>query len=149
FKAMVRSLIVTVAMSASVAFAQETFPDKQIRLIVPFTTGGVLDTLARTMAHELGEKYGQSVVVENRTGASGNIGTDLLARAQPDGYTIGMGTIATHGINPALYGDNLPYDPLEDFVPLAWLAEQMNVVLVSNKLPVDNIEQLIAYGKEN
>lgn len=149
FKAVFRSLIVAVAMSTSVAFAQDDFPNKQIRLIVPFTTGGVLDTLARTMAHELGEKYGQSVVVENRTGASGNIGTDLLARAQADGYTIGMGTIATHGINPALYGDKLPYDPINDFAPLAWLAEQMNVVLVSNDLPVENIEQLIAYGKKN
>jgi tripartite-type tricarboxylate transporter receptor subunit TctC len=146
-RTLARSALALAALSiAGVAAAQE-FPNKPIRLIVPFTTGGVLDTLARTIAHELGPVLGQSVVVENRTGASGNIGTEAYARATPDGYTIGMGTIATHGINPALYGERLPYDPLGDFKPLALVATQRNVVLVNPQLPVRNIQELIAYAR--
>lgn len=126
-----------------------TYPDKPIRVIVPFTTGGVLDTLARTIGHELGPILGQAIVVENRTGASGNIGTVAYARAPADGYTIGMGTIATHGINPSLYGDRLPYDPIKDFTPLAMVATQRNVVLVNPLRPIQNMQQLIAHAKAN
>lgn len=136
-------------LAAPAAASTGTYPDKPIHLLVAFSTGGVLDTLARTMASELSARYGQSIVVENRTGASGNIGTDLLARAKPDGYTIGMGTIATHGINPALYGERLPYDPVKGFTPLALLAEQTNIVLVNNDLPVTSIPTLIEYLRAN
>ncbi|MCX5591016.1 Bug family tripartite tricarboxylate transporter substrate binding protein [Alcaligenes endophyticus] len=131
---------------ASNAYAQD-FPNKPIHLIVPFTAGGVLDTLARTIGAELSKKIGESVVIENKTGASGNIGTSYLARAKPDGYTIGMGTIATHGINPALYKDQLPYDPRADFQPLALVAEQTNIVLVNQEMPVTSIPELIEYAK--
>lgn len=137
--------LIALALPAAAA----TYPDKPIRLIVPFTTGGVLDTLARTIGHELGPILGQAIVVENRTGASGNIGTVAYARAPADGYTIGMGTIATHGINPSLYGERLPYDPLKDFTPLAMVATQRNVVLVNPLLPIHNVQQLIAHAKAN
>ncbi len=150
FKALLHGILAVFMLHATSVQAQaEDYPQSTIRLIVPFTTGGVLDTLARTMAHELEKEFGQSVVVENRTGASGNIGTEALARSKPDGYTLGMGTIATHGINPALYGDQLPYDAVNDFIPLAWLAEQMNVVVVTNDLPVNNIQELVEYGRKN
>ncbi len=150
FKTLLQGVLAVFMLHAASVHAQaDDFPSRPMRLIVPFPTGGVLDTLARTMAGELEKEFGQSVVVENRTGASGNIGTEALARSRPDGYTIGMGTIATHGINPALYREQLPYDPVNGFVPLAWLAEQMNVVVVTNNLPVNNIQELIEYGKKN
>lgn len=136
------------AASASLASAQGN-PGKPLHLIVPFTTGGVLDTLARTIAQEITSETQQTVVVENRTGASGNIGTEAIARATPDGHTIGMGTIATFGINPGLYGQRLPYDPIKDFAPVAMVATQRNVVLVNPSLPVRSIPELIAYAKAN
>src|SRR5690606_9040250 len=126
---------VLLAASASLANAQNA-PSRPLHLIVPFTTGGVLDTLARTIGQEITNETQQSVVVENRTGASGNIGTEALARATTDGHTIGMGTIATFGINPGLYGKRLPYDPIKDFAPVAMVATQRNVVLVNPSLPV-------------
>jgi len=125
------------------------WPNRPVRLIVPFTPGGVLDTLARTIGQELHTDLKQPVVVENRSGASGNIGTELIARSEPDGYTIGMGTIATHGINPALYGTRLPYDPVKDFAPIALVATQRNVVVVNPDLPVRNVQELIAYARAN
>ena len=142
-----KSALALAALTLAGASTAQDFPNKPVRLIVPFTTGGVLDTLARTIAHEIQPALGQPLVVENRTGASGNIGTEAYARATPDGYTIGMGTIATHGINPALYGEQLPYDPVKDFKPLALVATQRNVVLVNPQLPIRNIQELIAYAK--
>lgn len=129
------------------AVVAQDYPTRPIKLIVPFSPGGVLDTLSRTIAAELHADLGQPVVVENRTGASGNIGTELIARAEPDGYTLGMGTISTHGINPALYGARLPYDPLKDFAPIALAATQRNVVLVNPSLPIRSIPELVAYAK--
>lgn len=134
------------AASASFAAAQAN-PGKPLHIIVPFTTGGVLDTLARTIGQEITNETQQTVVVENRTGASGNIGTEAIGRATPDGHTIGMGTIATFGINPGLYGARLPYDPIKDFAPVAMVATQRNVVLVNPSLPIRNIPELIAYAK--
>lgn len=136
-------------LAATGIAAAQPYPSKPIRLIVPFTTGGVLDTLARTIGQELSLETKQPVVIENRTGASGNIGTELIAKAPPDGYVIGMGTIATHGINPGLYGARLPYDPVKDFEPIAMVATQRNVVLVNPAFPVKTIPELIAYAKAN
>jgi len=142
-------LFLAVLLFSTATVGAQDYPQKPIHLIVPFTAGGVLDTLARTIGSELSKELGQEVVVENKTGASGNIGTSYMARAKPDGYTIGMGTIATHGINPALYGDQLPYDPIADFQPLALVAEQTNIVLVNSDLPINNIEELIDYANES
>lgn len=142
------ALLLASALAPGLARAQE-WPARPIKLIVPFAPGGVLDTLSRTLAAELHADLKQPVLVENRTGASGNIGTDFIARAEPDGYTLGMGTIATHGINPALYGARLPYDPLKDFIPIALAATQRNVLLVNPQLPVRNVQELVAYAKAN
>src|SRR5437763_15828676 len=107
--------VVSVA-AASQAFAQP-YPSKPIRLISPFPPGAVVDTLCRTLAVPLGELLGQPVVVENRTGAGGNIGMDVVAKSPADGYTIGMGGIGTHGINPSVYA-SMPFDPVRDFAPI-------------------------------
>jgi tripartite-type tricarboxylate transporter receptor subunit TctC len=134
-------------MAATQAWAQ-SYPVKPIRLISPFPPGAVVDTLCRTLAVPLGELLGQPVIVENRTGAGGNIGMDLVAKAPADGYTIGMGGIGTHGINPSVYA-KMPFDPVRDFVPISFVASNINVLVVNPSLPAQNVQQLIAYGKAN
>jgi tripartite-type tricarboxylate transporter receptor subunit TctC len=130
------------------ALAQAPFPSKPIRLITLTTAGGSLDTLARLIAQKLSEQMGQSVVVDNRTGAGGNVGADAVAKSAPDGYTIGMNTVSTHGINPTLYA-SMPFDAVKDFAPIAQVAELKNVAVVTPSLPVKNIPELIRYAKAN
>ena len=121
---------------------------KPIRLISPFPPGAVVDTLCRTLAVPLGELLGQPVVVENRTGAGGNIGMDVVAKSPADGYTIGMGGIGTHGINPSVYA-SMPFDPVRDFAPITFVASNINVLVVHPSLPVKDVRDLIAYAKAN
>src|SRR5262252_6552898 len=116
------------------AGAQATYPAKPIRLISPFPPGAVVDTLSRTLAAPLGEALGQPVVVENRTGAGGNVGMELVARAPTDGYTIGMASIGTHAINPSVYA-RMPYDPVRDFAPITFVASNINLLVVHPALP--------------
>jgi tripartite-type tricarboxylate transporter receptor subunit TctC len=142
----VLALITCLTVAAS-AWAQ-AYPVKPIRLISPFPPGAVVDTLCRTLAAPLGELLGQPVVVENRTGAGGNIGMDVVAKAPADGYTIGMGSIGTHGINPSVYA-KMPFDPLRDFVPITFVASNINVLVVNPSVPAHNVQQLIAYAKAN
>jgi tripartite-type tricarboxylate transporter receptor subunit TctC len=130
------------------AWGQSGWPAKPIRLISPFPPGAVVDTLCRTLAAPLGELLGQPVVVENRTGAGGNIGMDLVAKAPADGYTIGMGGIGTHGINPSVYA-KMPFDPVRDFAPITFVASNINVLVVHPSLPVQDVPQLVAYAKAN
>ena len=132
---------------ATHAWAQ-SYPVRPIRLISPFPPGAVVDTLCRTLAVPLGELLGQPVIVENRTGAGGNIGMDVVAKAPADGYTIGMGSIGTHGINPIVYA-KMPFDPLRDFVPITFVASNINVLVVNPSVPAHNVQQLIAYAKAN
>src|SRR4051794_14917901 len=95
----------------------ETYPSKPIKLIVPFPAGGTTDVLARVVGQELTKSWGQQVIVDNRPGAGGNIGADVVAKSAPDGYTLVMGTVGTHGINVSLY-KNMPYDAVKDFAPI-------------------------------
>ncbi len=136
---------------ASTASAQPgaTFPTKPIRLITITAPGGSLDILARTIGQNLSEQMGQPVVVENRTGAGGNIGAEALAKSEPDGYTIGMITSSTHGINPSLFGASLGFDAINDFVPIIRAAELNNVVVVHPSIPVKNIPELVDYARAN
>ena len=134
-------------LASPVALAQ-TYPDRPIRLIVPYPPGASTDTLGRTIAHKLSESMGQSVVVENRTGASGNIGADLIAKAAPDGYTIGVGTDATHTTNMHL-ALSPPYDPVKDFTPLTLAVSNPIVLVVNPSVPVKTVRDLIEYGKKN
>ena len=135
---------------AAFAFAQApvAYPTKPIRLVVPFPAGGATDILAREVAKHLTEAWGQSVVVDNRPGAAGNIGSELVAKSAPDGYTLEMGTVGTHAINASLYS-KMPYDHVKDFVPVILVAGVPNVLVVNPSVPVNSVQELIAYGKAN
>jgi tripartite-type tricarboxylate transporter receptor subunit TctC len=126
--------------------AATSYPMKAVRLIIPFPAGGGADIFARLIGRKIQENTGQAVVADNRAGASGIIGSELVARAAPDGYTILMGTTGTHATNPAIY-PKLPYHPLNDFTPVSLLAEAPFVLLVDPKLPVRNVEEFIAWAK--
>ena len=125
------------------AFAQ--YPQRALKMIVPFPPAGATDIVGRIVAQKLTERLGQPVVVENRPGAGGSIGSDLVAKAAPDGYTILMATSSTHSIGPAL--QKLPYDPIRDFAAITHVANVPNVLVVSPKLPVANVKELVAYAK--
>ena len=110
--------------------AQTTWPTKPVKIVVPFAPGGTTDILARAVAPELSKAFGQQFVVENKAGAGGNVGAEMVAKSAPDGYTILMGTVGTHGINRALY-PKLPYDPFKDFAPITLVAAVPNVMVVN------------------
>ena len=124
------------------------YPTKPIRLVVPFPAGGATDILAREVAKHLTETWGQSVVVDNRPGAGGNIGSELVAKSPPDGYTLEMGTVGTHAINASLYS-KMPYDHVKDFVPVILVAGVPNVLVVNPSVPVNSVQEFIAYAKAN
>ena len=126
----------------------QPYPTKPIRIVVPFPAGGTTDVLARAAAQKLTETLGQSAVVDNRPGAGGNIGAELVAKAPPDGYTLLMGTVGTHAINPSLY-PKMPYDHVRDFVPVILVAGVPNVLVINPALPVNSVPDLIAYAKAN
>ncbi len=132
---------------ASGAWAQ-AYPTKPIRLVVPFPPGGATDILARNVAQKLTEAWGQQVIVDNRPGAGGNIGSELVAKSAPDGYTLEMGTVGTHAINASLYA-KMPYDHVKDFVPVILVAGVPNVLVVNPSVPVNSVAELISYAKAN
>ena len=125
----------------------QNYPSRPIRLVVPFPAAGTTDILARAAAQKLSEALGQAVVVDNRPGAGGNIGSDLVAKSAPDGYTLLMGTVGTHAINPSLYS-KMPYDHVKDFVPVVLVAGVPNVLVVNPALPVNSVADLIKLAKE-
>lgn len=126
--------------------AAQTYPSKSVTLVVPFPAGSTTDLVGRILAGKLAESLGQQVIVENRGGAGGAIGTEGVARAAPDGYTLLMGTIGTHAINVSVY-PKLPYDPLADFTPIIQFGTAPNVLVVHPSLPVKSVSELIAYAK--
>ena len=135
------------AASAAVAQASDTeWPQRPIRLIVPFPAGASTDIIARIVGQKLSQGLGQQIVIENRAGASGNIGADAIAKAAPDGYTIGLATASTHAVAASL-NPNLPYDPIKDFAPVAMLGSQPYVLVVHPALPARNLAELIALAK--
>ena len=133
------------ACFATGAWAQ-AYPTKPIRLVVPFPAGGTTDILARGVAHKLSETLGQPVIVDNRPGAAGNIGADIVAKSPPDGYTLLMGTVGTHAINASLYA-KMPYDHVKDFTPVILVAGVPNVLVVYPPLPVNSVQDLIKLAK--
>ena len=141
------AMVGMLATLASGAWAQ-SYPTKPIRLVVPFPPGGATDILARAVAVKLTDTWGQPVVVDNRPGAGGNIGSELVAKAAPDGYTLEMGTVGTHAINASLYA-KMPYDHVKDFAPVILVAGVPNVLVVNPSLPVNSVQELIAYAKAN
>ncbi|MGN6578694.1 MAG: Bug family tripartite tricarboxylate transporter substrate binding protein [Bordetella sp.] len=126
--------------------ANAAWPDKPITLIVPWAPGGSTDILARVLSKHLSSSLGQSVVVENRSGAAGNIGSAIVARAKPDGYTLLIGSMSTHTMNQALY-KNMPFDGVKSFTPIAELALVTNTMVVNPSVPANNVAEFIAYAK--
>lgn len=126
--------------------AQSSYPNKPIRIVVPFAVAGIADTFARAVGVRLSEAWGQPVIVENRTGAGGNIGADLVAKSPPDGHTLVMGNIGTHAVNPYVI-KNMPFDPLKDFVPIAHVLDAEGLLVVHPSVPARNVAELIAYAK--
>jgi tripartite-type tricarboxylate transporter receptor subunit TctC len=128
--------------------AATAFPTKPIRIIVAYTPAGTTDILARAIGQKMSENWGQPVIVDNRPGAAGNIGTEVAARANPDGHTLVMGTAGTHGINVSLYR-KLGWHPVNDFAPVSLSAMVPNIMVVNNALPIKNVREFLAHVKAN
>ncbi|MFN7087547.1 MAG: tripartite tricarboxylate transporter substrate binding protein [Burkholderiales bacterium] len=139
------ALFLALAGGCAAAFAQ-AYPSKPIRIIVAYTPAGTTDILARAIGQKWTEAWGQPVIIDNRPGANGNIGTEIAARATPDGYTLLMATAATHSINGTLY-KKLSWDAVRDFAPIGLVAIVPNLLCVNNALPVRNVKELVAYAK--
>jgi tripartite-type tricarboxylate transporter receptor subunit TctC len=135
------------AAASGLASAQ-AWPTRPVQIVVPYAAGGPVDLSARILAPKLQQALGQPVVVENRTGAGGNIGAEHVAKSTPDGHTLVIGAIATHAINPALY-PKLAYDPIRDFRHVALLIQVPNVLVVNNDLPARSVKELIEFSKRN
>ena len=139
---------VAALVTALPTWADTAYPNKPIRIVVPFTPGGSPDILARTIGQKITESTGTSVLVENIAGAGGTVGADRVAKAAPDGYTLLMGHVGTLAVAPSVY-PHLPYDPLKSFVPVAWVARVPNVLAVNPALPVKNVAELVSYLQAN
>ena len=140
------ALAATAALVCSVCAAQQSYPNKPVRLIVGFAPGGNTDTVGRVVGQKLGERLGTQVVIDNRGGAGGTIGTEMAARANPDGYTLTMGTTTTHAIAPAAYA-KLRYDPVNDFAPIALVANAPYLLVVNSSVPAKSLKDFIALAK--
>ena len=144
---MIRIALTLMALvAASPSFAQSSYPEKPVRLIVPFPAGSATDIVSRLMAQKFGEKLGQQFIVENRPGASGNLGVDMIAKSAPDGYTIGLITASTHGVTPAL-GTKLPYNSIKDFAPISMIGAAPYVLVLYPGIPAKSIAELVALAK--
>ena len=148
-----RSVIASVAAVAAACamplmVQAQNFPTKPVTIIVPFSAGGTTDILARVVGQAMTKELGQTVVVDNRAGAGGNIGGALAAKAQPDGYTLFMGTVGTHAINAALY-KKMPFDPIKDMAPMSRVANVPNLLVANPNQPFQNVKELIAYAKSH
>lgn len=148
FRKTIAALLLAACSLAPTVFAQGAYPNKPIRMIVPYAAGGPTDVLARVMAQKLGDTLGQNVIVENKPGASGIPGTDAIAKATPDGYTIGLSTIGPLAVNPSLL-PNVPYDTLKDFAPVMLLARSYSMLAVHPSVPANNMRELVALVKAN
>jgi tripartite-type tricarboxylate transporter receptor subunit TctC len=145
FCAVIGAAAALVGVPAAV-HAQQQYPSKPIRFVVPYPAGGPLDTVARLLGQKVSEAVKQPLVIDNKPGAGGNIGADAVAKAPADGYTILMGAVATHAINPSLY-PNMPYDAARDFAPITQVASTPNVLVVNPSVPASSVREFIAYAK--
>src|SRR2546423_11904894 len=131
-------------VSSASALAQ-SYPAKPIKIVVPFPAGGIADLYARLIGARLTDAWGQPIVIENRTGAGGNIGADAVAKSPPDGYTLVMGSFGTHAVNVSLFA-TMPYDPVKDFAPVILVLEAEGLLVVHPSVPAQSVLDLIAYG---
>ena len=143
---MMRCIWVAALVSAAACAHAQDYPAKPIRIIVPFPPAGATDIVGRVVAADLQKAWGQPVTVENRAGAGGNLGAELVAKAAPDGYTLLVGTVGTHGINSSLY-PKLPFDPIKDFEPVSLVALVPNLMVVHPSVPAKTVQEFIAYAK--
>ncbi|MBK7661132.1 MAG: tripartite tricarboxylate transporter substrate binding protein [Betaproteobacteria bacterium] len=138
--------LAALAVPAAASAQAPAYPSKAIKIIVPFAVGGIADTFARVIGQKLSDLWGQPVVVENRTGAGGNIGADLVAKSAPDGYTILLSNIGTHAVNVHLM-KTMPFDPVKDFVPIAHVLDAEGLLVVHPDLKAKNVTDVIALAK--
>jgi tripartite-type tricarboxylate transporter receptor subunit TctC len=148
WRAVLGALLAWATLVAPVPATAQAHPSRPVKLVVPFPPGGSLDFAGRLIAQRLTEMWGQPVVVENKPGAGGNIGADLVAKSPPDGYTILLGALSTHAVNPNLYA-KMPYDAVKDFAPITLIAITPNVLVVNAGAPVNNVKEFIAWTKAN
>jgi tripartite-type tricarboxylate transporter receptor subunit TctC len=145
---MKRIALVLAASLVGTSSAQAQYPNKPIRIVVPFAAGGTSDILARAIGPKVTEASGQPVIVENRTGANGNVGADFVAKSAPDGYNLLLSDVGALAINPSVY-ENMPFDPARDFSPVIMVSYSPHVLAVHPSLPVKDVKELIAYAKAN
>jgi len=142
------AFILLVALSPLLSLAQDNYPNRPIRLIIPFTPGGVTDTSGRFIAEQLSLKLGQQVIADNKPGASGNIGSQMVASAEPDGYTLLLGYAGTLSINPSLF-DKVPFDSVKDFSPIGKIGDAILIVVANNDFPGKTLADVIVYSKKD
>ncbi len=149
---LVSLVLVALGAASGLAQAQSAWPGKPVKIVVPFAPGGTTDILARAVAPELAKAFGQAFVIENRAGAGGNIGAEQVAKSAPDGYTLLMGTVGTHGINKSLFA-KLAYDPQKDFAPITLVAGVPNVMVMNTErakaLSINTVPDFIAYARKH
>lgn len=141
------TITLAAAGNAGAQASAENFPNKPIHIIVTFSSGGAPDIIARLIGDRMSAEWGQSVIIDNKPGAGGNIGADFVAKSAPDGYNIVVGTVGTHSINGALY-PKMPYDMVKDFSPITLLATTPNMLVVHNDVPAKNLKEFIELGKK-
>jgi tripartite-type tricarboxylate transporter receptor subunit TctC len=140
-------LAITLALGLTEGAAANTYPKQPVRIVVPFAAAGTTDLIARLIGNPLGKALGQPVIVENKAGAGGNIGAEYVARAQPDGYVLQLGTAGNLTVNPAIY-KNLRFDPIKDFQPISLIATLPNMMVVNKKVPANTVQEFVAWAKE-
>jgi tripartite-type tricarboxylate transporter receptor subunit TctC len=149
---MMLKLIAPLLLAASTLLAPSAqaqgYPVRPIRLVVPFPAGGATDIFARSVSQKLGERLGQPVIVDNKPGRGGAIGSDVVAKAQPDGYTLLLATSSTHSIGPS-FGGKLPYDAVADFTPIAHVGDAPSIMLVPNSAPAKTVKEWVDYARKN
>ena len=143
-----RFVLIIVFAAMPLFAAAQPYPAKPVRIIVNFPAGGIADLYARIIGGKVQEAWGQPVVIENRTGAGGNIGADAVAKSAPDGYTLNMSAIGPHAINVSLFA-RMPFDPVKDFAPVAHVLDAEGLLVVHPSLPINSVSDLVAYGRAN
>ena len=143
------SLLLAAAALLAPAVHAEGYPNHTIRLVVPFPASGATDIFARAVSQKLGERLGQAVIVDNKPGAGGAIGSDIVAKAAADGYTLLLATSSTHSIGPSFGNVKLPYDPVADFTPIAHVGDAASIMLVPNSAPAKTVKEWIEYARKN
>lgn len=142
-----KKILAAALMALALPAAQAAYPEQPIRIVIGYAAGGTTDILARALAEQLGKSLKQSIIIENKPGAAGNIAAASVQQASPDGYTLFMATVSSHGINPALYKKSLGYDPVGGFAPVGMVAAIPLVLVANPKLPVNSVAELVALAK--